>query len=288
MNTFVIVQDGRATLSCTIEDRWDEILLRPLACGQKFKREITRKVGVTREDREQLEASVKSSLGLEGLARLESHITATTGQTITFEEVTEVKDTMEVEAPKCGRYTLLVYQGSQLLHFEYNDPGWFHTTRWTLTVQKWLERFADESTRVVNDPKCGCDPTPDAGGHVQLAVIAVDRRFGMLTTSTLGPQGLNLLDLGATVPPKGTASIPLASIPRHLRFLARLDGEADAASAGLPVRIHFMPPRSAGPAGREGLALRPAASWDPLMAGFFTTLTGVVVPARQEDPVTQP
>ena len=167
--------------SCDMEEVWEQVLSRPLRCGQKFKRTVRRKTGVLQEQREDLEATIKGSFGIKGLAQLESAIQAGTGASIKFEEYKEVEETIEVAAPEYGRYVLCYFQKKQLFNFEGRDSKYFRGNPLYLTVQRWVDEYRDESRRYEVDPACGGpgDPLPPPDG-----ILDIVMEGGKLTIAT--------------------------------------------------------------------------------------------------------
>ncbi len=94
VDEFVLsLHGGKAQLSCTIEETWDEILLRVLSCGTKYSRTLTRRRGCTRIDEEDLESALDGTLGIPGLGTVKASIKQNTGVETHFEEVREDQET---------------------------------------------------------------------------------------------------------------------------------------------------------------------------------------------------
>jgi hypothetical protein len=246
MPTFELAFPNKKKLTCTVEEMWVEIISRPLLCGQKFERTVTRRTGVSREHRENLEANIGASLGIKGLAKLESAIKTATSSTYTFEEMQEVTEKISIEAPVNGRYTLLTYQLKQIFRFEYVDTwfGWARD-RWTLTVEKWLEKYLDQSQRVDYDPACGGKmtmPQKIVFRPEDQIVLALE---GNKINVVAGVQEENdrvrlpTLNLAADANIKsvmtGNLRVDAENIPEHLRFLGNIQKRQITASI-VPVK----------------------------------------------------
>ena len=99
---------------------------------------------------------------------------------------------------------------------------------WTKTVVEWLERIADQSKRLENDPACGCMPEPKVGSN-GLVNLMLDR-ISMLVPFERGRGHIDFPTLGLSVRAKDiqqlfrkTYSIPRRHVPRYLLFLADAD-----------------------------------------------------------------
>ena len=68
---------------------------------------------------------------------------------------------------------------------------------WTKTVVEWLERIADQSKRLENDPACGCMPEPKVGSN-GLVNLMLDR-ISMLVPFERGRGHIDFPTLGLSV-----------------------------------------------------------------------------------------
>lgn len=226
MRTFEIDFGKRGRLKCNVQTNWEEILSLVLRCGTKQKREVTRRSGVRREHRENLETNLKGSLGLKGLATFESAIHASTSEAITFEEIREVKDTFVFEAPKRGRRTVLTYQQKQVFHFEFEDDRWYHKNRWTLRVEKWLERYHDDSKVIDYDPQCGGKQVTTGDIDGNLVFVPTKGNLSMSLDYQAKGNEVSFPALKALVSdsvdnlPHATGQIPGELLSPHLIFLS--------------------------------------------------------------------
>lgn len=243
MATFTIPLRNKQ-LSISVDENQIELISRPIRCGQKFEREITRRIGVKKEHREDLEANVGASLGIKDIAQLESSIKSSVGQTFTFEEATEIKDKITVEAPPHGRLNLLIYQVKQTFYFECTENwlGIFRKT-WTLTIEKWLERYIDQTTRVEYDPACGEEPKDKDIERKQpngtIVILLEGNKYAFLTEYVQDGNQVHIPSLGLTTDASiekilsGSAQVKAEVLPPYARFLA---------NATTPqINISFMP-----------------------------------------------
>lgn len=255
MNRFSIPVKKGEYFSCGMEEIWEQVLSRPLRCGQKFKRTVRRKTGVLQEQREDLEATIKGSFGIKGLAQLESAIQAGTGASVKFEEYKEVEETIEVAAPEYGRYVLCYFQKKQLFNFEGRDSKFFY---WGdplyLTVQRWVDEYRDESKRYEVDPACGGPgtllPPPDGildivveGGKLTIATPYRIKENGIEFDGLGLRADVDLLDIMSA-----RTRLPLKALPEATRQLSGIKDEqvdaivmqsADLVGAGEPSQYEF-------------------------------------------------
>jgi hypothetical protein len=138
-----------------------------------MKRSLTQRRGVSLTEHEELEATVKSSLGVPRLAELGSKIKSSAGQEIHLEHGTEEMQEFTFEAPECGRLGKKLFQKVRKYSLSYDDDRFFHQANWSKTVYEWLSGIHEESRGIENDPVfiCGCGRDPagrDCAGDLRL------------------------------------------------------------------------------------------------------------------------
>ena len=217
---------GKARLSCTTVERWQEALFRTLSCGAAYVLRLTRRVGVARTEREELEAAVQSSFGLKGIAELSSKIKSRTTTEVRLEEAEEVEESFTFKAPKCGRLTVLLYQLTRLYELSYMDTRFMHRDSWTRTIVEWRNRVHDASKRSENDPSCGCDRTPRTG--VEGLVYLDGGRLSLLAGYRISKGGIDFPELKVRTTNENIADVltldlQAAALPSYLRFAAGED-----------------------------------------------------------------
>jgi hypothetical protein len=77
-----------------------------LSCGIKHSRKLTRRVGVSVSERDDIEGTVKTSFGLKGIAELKSELKSKIGHEIQWDKSEEIEEAFEWQAPECGRRTI--------------------------------------------------------------------------------------------------------------------------------------------------------------------------------------
>lgn len=59
---------GKAQLTCTVLERWEERTSRSLNCGMRRKRTLKKTIGISAIEREELESTISGFFGLKGIA----------------------------------------------------------------------------------------------------------------------------------------------------------------------------------------------------------------------------
>jgi gas vesicle protein len=243
---------GKARLTCTVIERWEERFGRVLKCGNRRSEVITQKCGISLEERQDLEATVKGSLGLSGIAELKSEIKGKFATKIEFNESTDVKKEFKFEAPKCGRLDLMSYQLKRVYRFSYDDARFFHKDSWTRNFSEWVDRIYDDSRKYPYDPNCGCKPKsePEIDGKT---TIIFDEKIAMHTGFSQTDEGIKIPDLDLSLSRKNIGQMVSGDfrlhqniVPPHLLFLAGVTAEiltvrmisstADRVAENLPER----------------------------------------------------
>jgi len=235
--TVISLHDDKAKFSCTIEENWEEILLRILSCGAEWSRTLIHRKGFERVAKQDLEAAVKATLGSLGLPQLGLAIKGSTGLELHFEEFHEVQETFKFDVPKCGRRTVLLYQLKRTFTFSYYDSRFFHKDSWTKRLIQWVDRIHDASKLTSNDPNCGCPDDPRPPLHGLLYVDAGN--ISLLTPYRVIPDGVLLpvidarTSLGINQIADLVTILPTSVFPKYLLFLGGVSDNQ------LTVRFHL-------------------------------------------------
>jgi hypothetical protein len=220
--------DGRATLSCTVSERWDDLMVKTIKCGDTFKRSLSRRIGVSKAEKDDLESVVKGSLGVSGLASLESGISSKRGVETRFEVVDEVQEEVSFAAPECGIRIIRLQQLQRMFRMTFRDSRAFKKD-WQKAFSERVDRVHDGGSVDKPHPDCGCEPKtrdPSDGTFI------VD--MGRLTLRAAFHERDGFLyfpDLGARIPSYAarleyvTVGLKPGMVPRHLLFLAALTDE---------------------------------------------------------------
>lgn len=173
------LHNGKAELQWVVHWYWDELVSCPLKCGQKYSKTLSRRSGISKTDREELEAAVKADLSVLGFAGLTTELTGTLGREITFEVEEAQEETFTWEAPPQGSLNVLWYQLVEKLSFDYRDFRFLRRGTWRKVVRRRLTRYYNGSRGTFTHPDCGpVGPVGSAEG---------------------GPTGLLLADAGTVI-----------------------------------------------------------------------------------------
>ena len=216
---------GKANLAVAVRERWAEVFVRVIRCGASFKRSLKRRVGVEQSSREDLNSLVKGSLGIQGLAGLSSQIESKTSQQIRLEWSEESTEEYTFTAPKCGRLTVALYQFQRVLDLHFRDTHWFHDAQWSKTVECWMDRVHDDSSRILGDSACGCQPRP-VEKMTRPILLTVNNLTLVTGTEERNAETL-LPEVGLTLSQYPTEKVSVRllrhMLPEHSCFLAGLD-----------------------------------------------------------------
>lgn len=220
---------GKATLNCTVIERWDEEIRGILRCGNEHTYDVTNRYGVSVVEREELESTISGSLGIKGIAEFKSEIKGKVGRELKFEEGWEVKRGFKVGSPECARLSMLVYKFKRLFKFSFRDDRFWHKDSWDKTITEWSNHIYDMSEKNIYDPNCGCEPTPkrEPGGKINLLLNKMTMLLDYIHTDT----GVEIANLNLAFPIENIQDLMFidftfdkAVIPDYLLFLA---GETD-------------------------------------------------------------
>jgi large subunit ribosomal protein L7/L12 len=153
---FLSFYDGRAQLVCAISESWGQKFVHSIKCGAKFTRKLKRSVGITYTEKDDLESLVAGSLGLKGIASLDSQISAKSGIELQLYRSEEVEDEFTFDSPKCGERVIALYQFRRIIDLKYRDDRPFRKKEWSMTTTDWVDRIHDNSYVIPEIRECGC------------------------------------------------------------------------------------------------------------------------------------
>jgi hypothetical protein len=232
------IYGNKTILSCRIEELWEERLSRSISCGRSRTFTFKKTLGVTLTEREELEATISSSLGLDGISELKSEIKSKIGRELQLEESQETQEEFSFQAPKCGRTTFQVYQIRRLHHFSYQDRRpwikrwWYSSKDFNLTTTERINRIYDLSTTIDRDPECfafypECKGAADKDKKPEGFINLIFETFGLLAGYRHDERGIVLTDQNVSVPVKNINELLYSNItfdskmlPPYLLFLA--------------------------------------------------------------------
>lgn len=173
--TEVSLDSGKSKVHCTIFEQWVDISPGcDLYCGAKSSLELTKAVGITQTSSETLEASIESSFGVAGVAKIKSQIKGVLGKETNWNESVTHKVTFECEAPKCGHYQMTIHQLQreyELTLFRrgfwpFRSDAW--DWKWDKTIVEKIGQYDALPDVAEFDERCKCPPkdSPDYDGRL--------------------------------------------------------------------------------------------------------------------------
>ncbi len=148
--------EGKAELECTISEGWGQLILHSIRCGDKYVRKLKRSIGMVYTEKDDLESLVSGSLGLKGIASLDSQISSKIGVELQLSRSEEIEDEFTFEAPTCGERIVGLYQLRRNITLRFQDSRLFHKKEWSMSTTYWADRIHDNSHMVPKIPECGC------------------------------------------------------------------------------------------------------------------------------------
>jgi hypothetical protein len=215
-------------LYCTVEEEWREKFADSATCGIPLKLNLKRTVGVSVSERQELEATVSSKFGVKGMSEVSSAIKGTLGHEIRLDETLEEARDLTLPTPKCGRFTLQIFQLHQLYNLEYRDERFFRRKKSFRTITERLNRWWQVPDIIPSIPECKCgeDIGKAEGGILRRLGLAFEK-FGMVVDCLQTEDSVALPPLGLSFSVKSVEDligqavvVQRADIPEHLLFLS--------------------------------------------------------------------
>jgi hypothetical protein len=237
----VVLHKGKRTITFTPWEEWLPIGETPftLRCGNSRSSKVVRRFGMERTQRLSFENNIGSSLGVKGVAALESSLKTSLGEEIKFIAGTEQEEAHEFNSPECGYKVVKLFQRARVLHVDYRDTRFWHRDAKECTLVQWLAPIYDGSYAVKFDPSCGCgderDPGPPGDG------FAARLECGYAAKLVVQWQDNNQLEFGDkpvvlnSYFPSGLSEVgdlPTDALPDYLRFLAQMEPDTS-----IPARV---------------------------------------------------
>lgn len=223
---------GKVKIDVTVYEQWDNISMRNISCGEKYIKRFERKIGIKKEVKEELESSIKSSIGINGLAKLEGQIKNKISSSFSFDHWIHESEERELTAPKCGKRIIEIWQKLRIYYVEIIDTRVFSSFKGCnkQIFSEYLDFFHDNAKVFSYDPSCGCggkEFTPEDG----IFEILIGNKVLMLSPYRKLENGnilienldieLNIQDLGQMM--LGEYKIDYEVIPSYLSFLGDLE-----------------------------------------------------------------
>ncbi|MDN3655391.1 hypothetical protein QWZ08_07135 [Ferruginibacter paludis] len=225
--------EKKVRISGKIFERWVQLLSRSIACGEDKKRIIEKKVGITKTEREDLESLLKGSVGVKGIASIESQIKAKTGIEVKFEYATTETEETTFKAPECGRKTLVVYQLVREYDITITDKRLFSFSKGQtrILLTEYTDNIHDKSLTTEIDPDCGCkDKSEDVDDGI--LSLLVNNYYQLVTPYKIKLEKVTLKNLGVEVTLEDLGKmlvknyqIQSSTLPDYIVFLGGIKSE---------------------------------------------------------------
>jgi hypothetical protein len=233
IDTFDFELERKVRVTGKLTERWIQLLSRSIACGEDKKRIIEKKIGISKTEREDLESVLKGSVGVKGIASIESQIKAKTGIEVKLEYATTETEETTFKAPECGRKTLIVYQLVREYDITITDKRILSFSRGQTRIMltEYTDNFHDKSLINNNDPDCGCkDKTEDPDDGI--FSLLINKYYQLVTPYKISQQKLTLKNLEIEVSVEDLGNIVLdkfqinsALLPSYIQFFAGIKTE---------------------------------------------------------------
>jgi len=155
-------QEGNTTVNYIILEQWINTgHSHTVRCkaSSTMSRSVTH--GISLAELNGFESTIKSTIGVTGIASIGSDIQANTQITTTFSQTNTITDTFNCPAPGCGLTTYALYQKVRDFQFTFVTPGFF---RKRTDTHNFRELTQELDLLVENDgkePTCPCDDKDD-------------------------------------------------------------------------------------------------------------------------------
>jgi hypothetical protein len=149
---------GKTKLECTIWEEWQMIKPSPftLRCNNKRELSVTHKAGFEHTSTETFESNIGGTLGIKGVASLESSLKTTLHEEVKFQLGKEVTDSFSFSSPECGFLLVRLYKKTRTYYFKYVDTRLWHRKAFEFPLVEWLEPIYDGTVSEKYDSNCNC------------------------------------------------------------------------------------------------------------------------------------
>jgi hypothetical protein len=136
IQTLEVGPDNGLWVRCTVTERWKNIVACTVRCGNKRSKTITRKIGLSKEDKSLFEDAVEAELGIPQIAKLKSKMSQALSSTVKLELGVEEKDEIEFAAEPCDEKEIVLYQQIRDYRFEIRKEGLFLGREFATSMSK--------------------------------------------------------------------------------------------------------------------------------------------------------
>ena len=218
---------GKTKLDCHVWEEW--LLIEPtpftLRCNNKRELKVINRSGFEETHTRSFESNIGATIGVKGIASLESSLKTNISKEIKFQAGKEESDSFAFSSPECGYLLVRLYQKARTFYFKYEDSRFWHKRSLEFPLVEWLKPIYDATVQEPYDPGCNCKNKEQATregiacrivfpGFSKLAVYWEDTRQLEFPDN---PQFLT--SYFSTNDESWKGKLPTSLLPDYLRFL---------------------------------------------------------------------
>ena len=157
-----LLNKGSTKLDCTIWEEWKVIDPTPftLRCNNKREIKVLNRTGFEKTSTETFESNIGGTLGIKGIASLESSLKSSLKEEIKFQSGKEVTDTYTFSSPQCGYLLVRLYKKARTFYVKYEDTRFWHKRSVEFPLVEWQKYIYDGTVSQPYDPSCNCGDKP--------------------------------------------------------------------------------------------------------------------------------
>ncbi|MEW9898254.1 hypothetical protein ABWL39_06435 [Chitinivorax sp. PXF-14] len=138
-----LLTDERAKVDCRIFEEWVDIdNSTTVHCGAEGQCTVEREIGLSEKATYTLKGAIESTIGIKDVLSIKSQVEESIGHEVNWSSAVRTSKTFPYRAPKCGRYTLTIYQLVRIYELTYSRKRWiaWQGEAWS---QRWLRTFRE-------------------------------------------------------------------------------------------------------------------------------------------------
>lgn len=202
-----------------------------LRCNNKRELKVVHRAGFEQTSTETFESNIGGTLGVKGIASLESSLKSSLKEEIKFQLGKEVTDTFSFSSPECGYLLVRLYKKARTYYFKYEDTRLWHKRSMEFPLIEWLEPIYDGTVREDYDPNCNCKGKQAAEERVGMPCTVIFSTFSKLAVFWEDTKQLEFADNPQSLnsyfrTDEWRGKIPASLLPYYLRFLTGTQSDA--------------------------------------------------------------
>jgi hypothetical protein len=218
---------GKTKLDCHVWEEWQLIEPTPftLRCNNKRELKVINRSGFEETHTNTFESNIGATIGVKGIASLESSLKTNIGEEIKFQAGKEESDSFTFSAPECGYLLVKLYQKIRTFYFKYEDTRFWHKRSLEFPLIKWSKPIYDGTIKELYDAGCNCKNKQQAVRE-GIPCRVVFQNFSKLAVFWEDTGQLEFPDNAQPIDPyfsksesAWTGKLPASVLPDYLRFL---------------------------------------------------------------------